>query len=96
MADTERIAVLESKVKEIDKTIQEIREGQEAARCRDTEGRVSMKELTVRLETLIGNLAQHEEWHRDNTGNKFNLSNIIVSVCALLVLVFDLVIRLPG
>ena len=96
MADQERIAVLESRVDEIDRTIQAIREEQEAARCRDTEGQVSMGKLTVQLETLIGKLAQHEEWHRDNTGNKFNLSNIIVSVCALLVLVFDLVIRLPG
>lgn len=92
MDNAERIACLETKVKEIDNAIKDIREEQEAARQRDTDRQVDMSRLTAQLEGFISALKDHTQWHKDHTGNKFSLSNIVVSVCALLVLVADLLI----
>ncbi len=96
MDNAERIVALETKVKEIDGAIRDIRDEQEAARLRDTERQVDMGKLTVQLEGFIAALKDHTQWHKDHTGNRFSISNIVVSVCALLVLVADFLVRLPG
>lgn len=95
MDNAERIASLETKVKEIDGAIRDIREEQEAARLRDTDRQVNMGRLTVQLEGFIAALKDHTQWHKEHTTNKFSLSNIVVSVCALLVLVADLLMKVP-
>lgn len=91
MDNAERIVALETRVKEIDRAIIDIREEQEAARQRDTERQVSMGKLTTQLEGLIAALATHNKWHDDHKQSAFNIANISVSVCALGVLVLELI-----
>jgi hypothetical protein len=90
MDNAERITILETRVREIDGAIRDIREEQEAARERDTGRQVEMGKLTVLLETLTKALADHNTWHDKNKAHAFNVANITVSVCALGVLVVEL------
>lgn len=91
----ERVAVVEQRLCTIEASISDIRDEQDTARRRDTTSQVDMGKLIVRLEQLVLALAAHETWHKENTGAKFSLSNIVLSVCSLLVLIANLIFVIP-
>lgn len=80
MNDSERIAQLETRLDNIDKVIDEIKEEQAASRNRAGESTLDISQLKSQLATLIASLQDHKIMHEKQSEKKYKVTDIVLAL----------------
>jgi len=85
MTEGERLAILESRMDQVDRDIQDLKEKQDAAICKQQSTELEAKDLKSELSRLIGLLETHQQYHDKRDEHKYKITDIILAVGMLII-----------